>query len=111
MHGTELLQTERAQETVMAPLLDADDVATILRISPKTVHKLVREGKLSCVQVTTKERRFTRANVQAYIESRTIHCPIDKGHFTPLSSMPKKGGEKSIGVSRADLWKEMCSWQ
>lgn len=33
------------------------DVARILGISSKTVHKLVREGKLPCVQVTARERR------------------------------------------------------
>jgi len=44
---------------VMVLLLDSRDVAAVLKVSPKTVHKLVREGKLPCVQVTTRERRFT----------------------------------------------------
>ena len=35
------------------------EVGSILGISTKTVHKLVREGKLSCVQVTARDRRFT----------------------------------------------------
>ena len=44
---------------VMELLLDSRDVAAVLKVSPKTVHKLVREGKLPCVQVTARERRFS----------------------------------------------------
>jgi excisionase family DNA binding protein len=43
---------------VMMLLLDSRDVAAVLKVSPKTVQKLVREGKLPCVQVTARERRF-----------------------------------------------------
>jgi hypothetical protein len=42
----------------LGPLLDSKEVATILKISHKTVHKLAREGKLACVQVTARDRRF-----------------------------------------------------
>ena len=52
-------------------LLYPRDVAQLLGISVKTVHKLVRDGKLGCVQVTTKDRRFTQEQVQSYIESCT----------------------------------------
>jgi excisionase family DNA binding protein len=44
-------------------LLSTRDVAEILGISVKTVNKLVRDVKLGCVQVTTKERRFTEDQV------------------------------------------------
>lgn len=40
-----------AKERV-ALLLDSKEVATILRVAVKTVHELVCEGKLACVQVT-----------------------------------------------------------
>ena len=82
----------------------------MLGISPKTVHKLVREGKLPCVQVTTRERRFTPEQVQQYIESQSIGVHVDKMDPRPVSSRPKKGGAKSIGVSGTDLRKEMRSW-
>jgi excisionase family DNA binding protein len=39
------------------PLWSVEEVAHLLSISQKTVHKLVREGKLPCVQVTARERR------------------------------------------------------
>ena len=53
-------------------LLTAATVACILGISPKTVHKLVREGKLACVQVTARERRFTHEQVEQYVLNQTI---------------------------------------
>jgi excisionase family DNA binding protein len=65
-------KTDPQPEAAMPQLMDAQDVALILKIAPKTVHKLVREGKLGCVQVTEKDRRFTREQVQAYIDSRTV---------------------------------------
>ena len=46
--------------SLIARLLTAVTVAAILGVSPKTIHKLVRESKLACVQVTQRERRVVR---------------------------------------------------
>ena len=44
--------TDPQPEVAMPQLMNAQDVALILKIAPKTVHKLVRRGKLeSAVQV------------------------------------------------------------
>jgi excisionase family DNA binding protein len=91
-------------------LLSAKDVAEILGISAKTVNKLVREAKLGCVQVTAKERRFTEDQIRDYIESRSANVPIDRTKPDRVKSAAPKGGEKSIGVSKADLRKEMSQW-
>ncbi len=86
----------------------AKEVAAALDVSVKTVHKLVREGKLPCVQVTTRERRFTPEQVQRYIESRSTGIRVDKKDAPTVSSRPKKGGAKSSGVlSRQALLEEM----
>jgi excisionase family DNA binding protein len=95
-------------------LLYAKDVAHVLGISVKTVHKMVREGKLGCVQVTTKERRFTEEQVRAYISAQSKEpeeVRIDTPLATTVSSPSKKGGERSFGVSKADLRKEMRLWR
>jgi hypothetical protein len=55
MEGKENIQGESR----LKKLITAKDVAEILGIASKTVHKLVREAKPGCVQVTAKERRFT----------------------------------------------------
>ena len=103
---------EKDQERIfIQKLLSAKDIAEILGISVKTVNKLVREGKLGCVQVTAKERRFTEDQIREYIESRTTKIQIDRTKPDRVKSAPPKGGEKSIGVSKADLRKEMSQWQ
>src|SRR5208283_2657782 len=103
---------ENDQERILIhKLLSAKGVAVVLGISVKTVNKLVREGKLGCVQVTTKERRFTEEQMLEYIESRSSKVQIDKRKPDRVKSQPPKGGEKSIGVSKADLRKEMSQWR
>jgi excisionase family DNA binding protein len=95
-------------------LLSPKDVAEILGIIVKTVHKLVREGKLGCVQVTAKERRFTEEQVRTYIDgqSRGIReGRVDRKPAPRLSSVPKKGGQKSFGDLRTSLREEMSQWQ
>jgi excisionase family DNA binding protein len=94
-------------------LLEPKDVAALIKLSLKTVHRLAREGKLACVQVTARERRFTLEQVQQYIDSRSTHVVVDKKDSRPVSSPHKKGGEKSrfVGVSGKDLRKEMKKWR
>ena len=98
----------------VSKLLSAREVAEILGISAKTVHKLVRDGKLGRVQVTSKERRFTREQIQTYIEAQSkkpAEVYVDTPRVRQVSSPPKKGGERSFGVSKADLRKEMSQWR
>ena len=114
MEGHELIQKKGADD--IAPLLDAKDVALILKSSVKTVHKRVREGKLACVQVTAKDRRFTIEQVQTFIEAQSTRTPIDKKVANPISSSPKKGGEingsriEKAKDSWASLKEEMSTW-
>jgi len=103
-------KTDPQPEAEIPQLMNAQDVALILKIAPKTVHKLVRRGKLGCVQVTEKDRRFTREQVQAYIDSQSVEVRIDRKGSKALSS-PPKGGEKSVGFSRTNLREEMRSWR
>jgi excisionase family DNA binding protein len=96
-------------ETEVTPLMNAEQVANILGIATKTVHRLVRERKLACVQVTARERRFTPAQVNDYVELRSTKTHVDKKDSRPVSSRPKKGGAKSTGVSGTGLAKEIRS--
>jgi excisionase family DNA binding protein len=95
-------------------LLTPIEAAQILSISKKTVHKLVRDGKLGCVQVTDKERRFTEEQIKAYIEAQSNEprvVRVDTPRMQASIIAAKKGGERSFGVSKADLRKEMRLWQ
>ena len=95
------------------PLLKAKDVAVRLLVSEKTVHKLVRGGRLACVQVTSRDRRFTDEQVQEYIRSQSSEARVDKRTTPTVSSRPKKGGdsEQSVGVDGKDLREEMRRWR
>jgi excisionase family DNA binding protein len=94
-------------------LLTVATVAVILNLSPKTINKLAREGKLACVQVTSRDRRFTHEQVQEYIRSRSTSVRVDKKEPRPVSSAPKKGGDRapSVGVNGKDLREEMRRWR
>ena len=110
----ELLQTKGAEE--IAPLLDAEDVARILKSSVKTVHKRVREGKLQCVQGSPKDRKFTREQVQAFIQAQSTEVRIDREKEKTVRSQPPKGGDQkhNCGEKTKDSWaslqKEMSRW-
>jgi excisionase family DNA binding protein len=94
------------------PLWKAEEVAQILGISTKTVHKLVRENQLSCVQVTARERRFTHEQVQEYIRSQSTEVRVDKKATRLVQSPSKKGDVKSAGVySTSALREEMRQWR
>ena len=92
-------------------LLTAETVASILVVPRKAVHRLVREGKMACVQVTARERRFTQEQVQDYIRSQSTEVRVDKKEPRPVKSPPKKGGieRKTAGDIGTDLVKEIRS--
>ncbi len=54
----ELQQRQEVGAAELQVLWRISDVARILALSSKSVHKLVSEGKLPCVEVTARERRF-----------------------------------------------------
>ena len=92
-------------------LLTVATVASILGVSQKTVNKLVREKRLACVQVTSRDRRFTPEQVQDYIRSQSTEVRVDKKESQPVQSPPKKGGikRKAAGEIGTDLVKEIRS--
>ena len=49
------------------PLLTADEVAALLRVHVKTVHRWADDGKLPEVRTPTGGRRYHRADVDALL--------------------------------------------
>ncbi len=96
---------------MMIPLLTPEIAAVLPGIKVKTVHELVREGKLACVQVIPRDRKFTEAQLQEFIENRTISIPkqVDRKTADKLPSPARKGGVRSVEDSGADLGKEIRS--
>jgi len=90
-------------------LLKAEEVAAMLRIASKSVHKLARKGEIGFVRVNGRDRRFTNMHVDEYIQRNTVNTPVDVKPNSRVSCLPK-GGEKSTGVSGTNLIEEMRSW-
>ncbi len=55
---------------------------------------MAQDGKLGCVQVTVKERRFAEEQIRNYIESRTKTLRVDRERGRSVLSAPRKGGEQ-----------------
>jgi len=92
------------------------DVANMLLLPKKMIHKLVREKKLACVQITPRIRRFTSEQVQQYVDSHSTPVPVDKKASRSVSSPARKGGDteecpkEKTKDSWASLQKEMSKW-
>jgi len=90
----------------MQPLLTVNEVANFLKVRPKTVHEWVRRQRLACVQLSPKDRRFTEAHIQTFIESRTLPAAklVDKEVSGSVLSTPQGGDKrKSTRVSEAGV--------
>jgi excisionase family DNA binding protein len=96
---------------ILDELLTVDQAAAWLKLRPKRVNELVREGKLPCVQLTARERRFTAEQLREFIASRTLTPPrrVDSPARTLLPSLQKE--QKSQRGDRAQLREEMRRWR
>jgi excisionase family DNA binding protein len=69
---TQFKELFRHQDNKPEELMTPWKVAQILGICRSTVHQLVKEGRLACVQVTKRNRRFTKEMVEEFIKSETV---------------------------------------
>ncbi len=49
-------------------LLTIEEVADLLKVNPRTVHRYANQGLLPCVRFTKKTVRFKREDVLRFIE-------------------------------------------
>ena len=95
-------------------LLTPQQVAEILGISDRTVHKLCREGKLSYAQIDSKHRRFTQEDIETYLESvrvpgRRSQTEKTRSDLSPHHSENVSQNDIAV-VDRVSLRKEMDQW-
>lgn len=98
-------------------LLTPQQVAEILGISDRTIHKLCREGKLSYAQIDSKHRRFTSEDVESYLASVQVQAkssrrPQVEKTQSKLSSHDSQSISQNNNavVDRVSLRKEMDQW-
>ena len=99
----------------MENILTTEQVAEYLGVRKSDIHRYVRQGKLDCVQLSFKKRRFTESQLNEFIQRQSTSKPkpIDSSRRVRLTSHPrnKEGGEKSTGASARAIRKEIRSWQ
>jgi excisionase family DNA binding protein len=66
-------QTNQEEVVAIPGLLTAKEVGKMLGISARAVNRLAREGKLGCVQLTSRDRRFTQELVEEFVKAVTVH--------------------------------------
>ncbi len=96
-------------------LYTPQEAADMLRLTMNHVHRLVRQGKIACVQVSRKVRLFTWHQLEEFTRSRTapLPKPVDKNQSKRVPSLPiqSKGGVTFGELRRAQRRKEMRSWR
>jgi excisionase family DNA binding protein len=58
-------------ESLFEPLLDSEEAAALLKIHPKTLQRLARQGEISAVQIG-KLWRFRASVLNGWINSRSL---------------------------------------
>ena len=56
-------------ESSFEPLLDSDEAAALLRIHPKTLQRMARNGEITGIHIG-KLWRFRASDLESWIESR-----------------------------------------
>jgi len=96
------------------------EVSELLQISKKEVHRLVREERLSCIEITNRRRRFTQEHIDLFLAEATRKSRrpkrLEKSERS-LLPLPKQQAHTEGGVSGSTqvspraLHKEMRNWR
>jgi excisionase family DNA binding protein len=94
------------------------EVAEILRTSEKEVHRMCREGRIEWLALSPRHRRFTQAQVDAFIRRCSIVAATRSPERVDCDSVPiihsvLKGGEETETTGKETakaLREEMKSW-
>jgi excisionase family DNA binding protein len=97
--------------------ITAEETASKLNVTKRTVLKWARQGKLECVRISAKVVLFTVEAIDRFVQSRTyaVEClTVDHNRAGRKMTSPptKKGGDKrGSGELWKDLRKEVKQWQ
>ena len=96
-------------ETTLPRLYTEEETAEYLGRKVKRVHEYVRNGKLQCVQLSAKDRKFTEEQIKDFIQRRSTHCR-SRLTINPVSRyvLPRKGGNH-LGVHRLERSERRCN--
>ncbi len=108
-----MINNETAKE-----LLSADEAASKLKITKRTLLRWAREGKVECVRISAKVVLFTAEAIDRFVGRRTfeVESPAvnHRGTGRKITSpkpMRKGGDNRTSGELWKDLRKEVMQWQ
>lgn len=73
--GSNCMQSPQEPQAELKPLLTAQDVATLLAISPRNLEYLIAKGDAPPHFMVGRLRRWRPADVQAWISARAHQTP------------------------------------
>jgi len=62
---------EEKQPETQARYLLCEEVAGLLRLSPKTIYNMVYEGRIPCIRLSNKCVRFDRVEIEKWLKRKT----------------------------------------
>ncbi len=97
-------------------LISADEAASKLKITKRTILRWAREGKIECVRISAKVVLFTAEAIDRFVGTRTFEVEsLAVNHSGASRKMtapePRKGGTRASGELWRDLRKEVLSCQ
>lgn len=98
-------------------LLTADEAATKLSVTRRTILKWARENRIESIRISNKKILFSQDAVDEFLKIRTSRVELpktkrDKDGRWISAPIPKKGGgRKTSGESWRDLRQEVSSWE
>ncbi len=110
-NATVLSESHVAGKSLMTP----DDLANILSVNRQTIFRWVREGKLGCVKLSFKKRRFTMDQIQEFVDRHTISPPKSVDNVQPKDFIIQPAKQNislnNTGDTARVIRKELSSWQ
>ena len=73
---------------VQEPLLTADDLSEILKVPKTRVYELIRRGEIHSVRMGKRHVRVTRAELNAYVDRRSVNFANPPPRRRPTASVP-----------------------
>jgi len=98
-------------------LLSADEAASRLRITKRTLLRWAREGKIECVRISAKVVLFTAEAIDRFVAGKTfgVESPAvnhrGTGRKMTRPKLRKGGDNRTSGELWKDLRKEVVQWQ
>jgi excisionase family DNA binding protein len=98
-------------ETALPRFYTVEETAEYLGLKVKRVHEHVRNGKLQCVQLSAKDRKFTEEQIKDFLQRRStpLPKPLDHKPRERVRCSPERR-KSSGGSSFRALRKEIQSW-